>query len=85
MLIYHIFVQCKSLSTLFNGPYIPQKQNDEFICIHREDDVASEIQALSLQTKGKEDSEEEDIQPVKKKKVLHTANVHILKIIIGCF
>lgn len=41
--------------------------------------MASEIQALSLQTKGNEESEEEDIQPVKKKKVLHTLNIHIVK------
>lgn len=78
-LIHHIFVQCKSLLTLFTGPYFPQKQNDRLIFIHREDDVASEIQALSLQTKGNEDSEEEDIQPVKKKKVIHTVNVYIVK------
>lgn len=69
MLIFINFIQC---------PYILQKQNDGLIFIHREDDVASEIQALSLQTKGNEESEEEDIQPVKKKKVLHTLNIHIV-------
>lgn len=41
--------------------------------------MASEIQALSLQTNGNEESEEEDIQPVKKKKVLYTLNIHIVK------
>lgn len=41
-------------------------------CFNREDDVASEIQALSLQTKGNEESEEEETQPVKKKKVTHS-------------
>lgn len=47
--------------------------------------MASEIQALSVQTKGNEGSEEEDVHPVKKKKVLHTVNVYIVKTLLGCF